>query len=218
MCRLNYVIYIVFSSRLLLSTSLVGSIIGRGGRTIRQITTKTGAKIGMKQDIITFSQFSLPGKGKKTFKSSDSVSTNHVASTNHFREEEEGEKEETSQLSDNKDAFTNVNGNTKVDQAPETCSNINTESILANKSQSNLEVQSDESQLAILFGSREQCSAALCEILTICFRESKHRGFSDPCLGLLVEQHIYAQLIMNKGKKYFNAIHTATGARISVTG
>ncbi|CAH8600513.1 unnamed protein product [Schistosoma intercalatum] len=205
-------------TRLLLSTSLVGSIIGRGGRTIRQITTKTGVKIGMKQDIITFSQFSLPGKGKKTFKSSDSVSTNHVASTNHFKEEEEGEKEETSQLSDNKDAFTNVNGNTKVDQAPETCSNINTESILANKSQSNLEVQSDESQLAILFGSREQCSAALCEILTICFRESKHRGFSDPCLGLLVEQHIYAQLIMNKGKKYFNAIHTATGARISVTG
>ncbi|CAH8635678.1 unnamed protein product [Schistosoma rodhaini] len=204
-------------TRLLLSTSLVGSIIGRGGRTIRQITTKTGAKIGMKQDIITFSQFSLPGKGKKTFKSSDSNGTNHIASTNHFREEE-GEKEETCQPPDSKDTFTNVNDNTKVDQPSETCPNTNTESILTNKSQSSLEVQSDESQLAILFGSREQCSAALCEILTICFRESKHRGFSDPCLGLLVEQHIYAQLIMNKGKKYFNAIHTATGARISVTG
>ncbi|CAH8558919.1 unnamed protein product [Schistosoma turkestanicum] len=205
-------------TRLLLSTSLVGSIIGRGGRTIRQITTKTGAKIEMKQDIITFSQFSLPGKGKKTVKSSDSDSANHVACTNHSGEEEENGKKETIQPFDNADTFTNTDDNPKADEPAETCSNVNTESILANKSQSKLEVQSDESQLAVLFGSREQCSAALCEMLTICFRESKHRGFSDPCLGLLVEQHIYTQLIMNKGKKYFNAIHAATGARISVTG
>ncbi|KAH8856887.1 KH domain-containing-like protein [Schistosoma japonicum] len=202
------------------STSLVGSVIGRGGRTIRQITTKTGAKICMKQDIITFSQFSLPGKGKKTFRS-DLNNTSHATCTNDFGDQDDEEKDETTQPSYNRNSFMNVGeDNPKVDEQPlETCSVVNTiESISGNKSQSKLEVQSDKSQLAILFGSREQCSAALCEILTICFRESKHRGFSDPCLGLLVEQHIYAQLIMNKGKKYFNAIHAATGARISVTG
>ncbi|KAH8856886.1 KH domain-containing-like protein [Schistosoma japonicum] len=205
---------------MLLSTSLVGSVIGRGGRTIRQITTKTGAKICMKQDIITFSQFSLPGKGKKTFRS-DLNNTSHATCTNDFGDQDDEEKDETTQPSYNRNSFMNVGeDNPKVDEQPlETCSVVNTiESISGNKSQSKLEVQSDKSQLAILFGSREQCSAALCEILTICFRESKHRGFSDPCLGLLVEQHIYAQLIMNKGKKYFNAIHAATGARISVTG
>ncbi|TNN16320.1 KH domain-containing-like protein, partial [Schistosoma japonicum] len=207
-------------ARMLLSTSLVGSVIGRGGRTIRQITTKTGAKICMKQDIITFSQFSLPGKGKKTFRS-DLNNTSHATCTNDFGDQDDEEKDETTQPSYNRNSFMNVGeDNPKVDEQPlETCSVVNTiESISGNKSQSKLEVQSDKSQLAILFGSREQCSAALCEILTICFRESKHRGFSDPCLGLLVEQHIYAQLIMNKGKKYFNAIHAATGARISVTG
>ncbi|CAH8866761.1 unnamed protein product [Trichobilharzia szidati] len=239
-------------TRMLLSTSLVGSVIGRGGRTIRQITTKTGAKIGLKQDIITFSQFSLPGKGRKTFKpAADPASSNSTTNDNVIsnkaegeeieeeEEEEVGSDEKNQSPDDNKDATsttpsttTTATSNNPEDDGEPTESTANpvseSESPPAAAAtappppistlQSKLEIQSDQSQLAVLYGSREQCSAALYEILTICFRESKHRGFSDPCLGLLVEQQIYSQLIMNKGKKYFNAIHAATGARISVTG
>ncbi|VDQ08948.1 unnamed protein product [Trichobilharzia regenti] len=204
---------------MLLSTSLVGSVIGRGGRTIRQITTKTGAKIGLKQDIIAFSQFSLPGKGRKTFKpaadpassesSNNDITTTDTVISNKAGEEEEG-SDEKYQSPDNKDTSTTpstTDNNPEDDDGQPTESTANpvseSESTAAaappppppppmNTLQSKLEIQSDQSQLAVLYGSREQCSAALYEILTICFRESKHRGFSDPCLGLLVEQQIYS--------------------------
>lgn len=86
-----------------------------------------------------------------------------------------------------------------------------------------LTYQSSQSQVVMLYGSREQCSLAVMEILAICFKESKHRGFSNPCLGLLVDKSIYVCLAMlgggsmTKSRKYFDAIQNTTGARISVT-
>ncbi|VDP93243.1 unnamed protein product [Echinostoma caproni] len=73
------------------------------------------------------------------------------------------------------------------------------------------------SQPVYLFGSREQCSAAVGEILSVCFRECVH-GPSAPCLGLLVSHQVYQQLLVGCGRRYFGLLHAATGARVSVTG
>ncbi|CAL8081057.1 unnamed protein product [Calicophoron daubneyi] len=175
-------------TRILIGTTLVGAVIGRGGRTIQLITSKTGASIDFRPGSVAFSQFSVRGRSRSFLPRTSVLEKDKVV-----------DSEQSSALSP---APTNANVQSNV---TDSISRTNNSSLC-------------QSQVVFLTGSREQCSAAVNEMLSVCFRESEHKGFSTPCLGLLVPQRIYDQLVMGRGRKYFGAICAATGARVSVTG
>ncbi|KAG5441395.1 hypothetical protein CSKR_111744 [Clonorchis sinensis] len=199
--QLNGLRYILDScpTRVLISTALVGAVIGRGGRTIRSITSKTGAQIDFKQETVAFSQFALQS-GLRNFNASRSNASSSVKST-----VSNGADSLKTDEGDGKDVAEQTENRPASPSSPPPSTTANGPPL-------------NRSQIVLIFGSREQCSTALAEMLAVCFRESEHKGLSDPCLGLLIQQQIYSQLLMGHGRKYFNRIHAATGARVTVTG
>ncbi|TPP57100.1 hypothetical protein FGIG_06886, partial [Fasciola gigantica] len=210
----------VFPTRILVSTALVGAVIGRGGRTIRLITAKTGAQIDFKPETVLFSQFSLPSGGSVN-PGNPRIPVCTVAQlspTSKQVNESPNEMPKTDQA----DADTTPSTEDVVPpHRPKTPPNTATYPQRSSHSVGTPEhpraAQLSRSQPVYLFGSREQCSAAVGEILSVCFRECVH-GPSAPCLGLLISHQIYQQLLVGCGRRYFDLLQAATGARVSVTG
>ncbi|KAF8570444.1 hypothetical protein P879_04700 [Paragonimus westermani] len=174
-------------TRVLISTILVGAVIGRGGRTIRWISSKTGAQIDFKPETVAFTQFSIRRSSRNSGK---------VAST---------------------ETATNTASHS-VDSTPDAESTAPLTPPIVPPNQSDPGSQLNRSQVVFLTGSREQCSAALAEMLAVCFRECAHKGLPEPCLGLLVEHHVFNQFLTGRGQRYFKMVHMGTGAWVTVTG
>ncbi|KAF6776998.1 hypothetical protein AHF37_03223 [Paragonimus kellicotti] len=174
-------------TRVLISTILVGAVIGRGGRTIRWISSKTGAQIDFKPETVAFTQFSI----RRSSRNSGIVAPTETAATN---------------------------ASHPVDNTPDVESTAPSTPPIATLNQSDPGSQLNRSQVVFLTGSREQCSAALAEMLAVCFRECAHKGLPEPCLGLLVEHHVFNQFLIGRGQRYFKMVHMGTGAWVTVTG